>query len=105
MTPLSDEDAIVILINRKGHTKELAEAKVLAWRAYAQKSGYNGQIVFLVKGGFTLELASDVGKCSYSLHELIEKFDFRHNNPTEDSLVFWVPRMAWGSVDKPNADD
>ncbi len=73
--------------------------RLVPWRKLAALMGYTGHIVWLVKQGFTLKKhAPLVGPCYDNLGYLQDwNFD---DNPTDDCLVFWVPRLAENSTGK-----
>ncbi len=96
---LSDEEAISFLIEH-GADKYLAKAAVIVWRWYASDCGYTGPIAWRVKKGFTLKIhAPQAGPCYQEL-EYLRDWEFRNDDPTKDSLVFWVPRLVKGSTGK-----
>jgi hypothetical protein len=73
--------------------------RLAPWRKLAALMGYTGPVAWLVKQGFTLKKhASLVGPCYENLQYLQDwNFD---DTPTDDCLVFWVPRLAENSTDK-----
>jgi len=98
--PLSDEEAVQLLIQWKGYTEEQATAKVRVWRIYAQKMGYTGPVVWKVKAGFSLKShAPAAGPCYQNL-QYLQGWELKNDEPTKDSLVFWVPRLVEGSLNK-----
>lgn len=70
------------------------------WRKLAALMGYTGHVVWLVKQGFTLEYAPFAGFCRKSFDYLKNQPQNQNFNddPTKDSLVFWVPRLAENST-------
>ena len=96
---LSDPEAIKLLVKQKKCTLEQAEAMVKPWRKYASDRGYNGPVAWKIRQGFTLKTnAPLVGPCYDDLNYL-QSWNFP-DVPTEDVLVFWVPRLAEQSTGK-----
>lgn len=100
VTHVSDQDAIQLLIQWKGRTPEQAEVIVKAWRKYALHVGYDGPVVWKIKDGFTLKTTAPLaGPCYDRLGYLLQSWNFA-DNPTADSMVFWVPRLVEQSTSK-----
>ena len=73
--------------------------RLVPWRKLAALMGYTGHIVWLVKQGFTLKKhAPLVGPCYENL-QYLQGWNF-NDDPTDDCLVFWVPRLAENSTGK-----
>ncbi|MDO8581636.1 MAG: hypothetical protein Q7S16_02060 [bacterium] len=72
------------------------------WRELAKELDYDGPVVFRVKAGFTLKDALKTGYCSKIFEELY--LDIHGDKPTEDSLVFWIPRFILNGIDKTVTD-
>ncbi|MFA6593760.1 MAG: hypothetical protein WCT16_00735 [Candidatus Buchananbacteria bacterium] len=72
--------------------------RLAPWRKLAALKGYTGPVVWLVKQGFTLAKAPLVGPCYENL-DCLQGCDFSFY-PTDDCLVFWVPRLAENSTRK-----
>lgn len=82
-TPISDQDI----------QADLAET-ARSWRRLAAELGYTGPIAWEVKPGFTLkEHAPKAGPCHDNFQHL-QGWDLKNDEPTEGSLVFWVPRLV-----------
>lgn len=97
--PLSDEEAIQILVQTERYTREQAETIVKSWRKDASDMGYTGPVAWKVRQGFTLKThAPMVGPC-YNDLTYLQNWNFT-DTPTVDSLVFWVPRLAEQSTNK-----
>lgn len=95
--PLSDQEAIELLIQHNGHTLERAVAIVRSWRKYASYIGYPGPIAWKIRQGFNLKTSAPlVGQCNDDL-KYLQEWSFT-DTPTVDSLVFWVPRLAEASI-------
>jgi len=84
--PLSDHDV----------AEKLAET-TLNWRKLAAELSYTGPVVWKVKEGFTLKAhAPKAGPC-YENFQYLQDWNIRNDEPTKDSLAFWVPRLVTGS--------
>lgn len=67
--------------------------RLAPWRKLAALRGYTGPVVWLVRQGFTLKKhASLVGPCYENL-QYLQSWNF-NDDPTDDCLVFWIPRLA-----------
>ena len=87
--PLSDNEVL----------GKLAEA-MLNWRKLAAELAYTGPVVWRVKEGFTLKAhAPKAGPC-YENFQYLQDWDIQNDEPTKDSLAFWVPRLVTGSKSK-----
>ena len=87
--PLSDHDV----------AKELAET-TLNWRKLAAEMGYTGPVVWKVKEGFTLKAhAPKAGPC-YENFQYLQEWNIKNDEPTKNSLAFWVPRLVQGSKNR-----
>lgn len=99
-TPLSDEEAVETLVKAGKYDEATAAAIVAAWRKLANNHGYNGPIAQRVKAGFTLkEHASKVGPC-YEKFGYLQDRKLKNDEPTRESLVFFVPRLVADSKNK-----
>ncbi len=88
-TPVSDKDLAL----------ELRETAV-KWRRLASELGYTGPIAWKVKAGFTLKQhAKAAGPC-YENWCYLENWELRNDEPTKDSIVFWIPRLLPNSTAK-----
>lgn len=93
----SDDEAIQLLIQQKGYTLVWAQGIVSSWRKYASYMGYPGPVAWEIKQGFTLKIHAPLaGPCQEKL-EYLQNWVFA-DTTTEDSLVFWVPRLAEASI-------
>ncbi len=73
---------------------------VAKWRKYASDLGYTGPVAWKIKEGFTLKThAPQAGPC-YSKLGYLQDWKLKNDEPTKDSLVFWVPRLAEDSTSK-----
>ena len=77
-----------------------AKACVAKWRKYASDLGYTGPVVWKVKAGYTLKEHASQDKNAYNKLSHVQNRQLEHDEPTKDSLVFWVPRLAEGSNGK-----
>lgn len=69
------------------------------WRSYAGGYGYYGPVAWKVKAGFTLKQhALKLGPC-YQGFSYLQQWKFE-DKPTEDSIVFWIPRLVKDSTSK-----
>jgi len=68
--------------------------RLAPWRKLACSMGYgdNRPLAWLIRPGFTLKIAPSVGPCYQNLKRL--DWDYFPDEPTEHSLVFWIPRLA-----------
>ena len=84
--PLSDNEVL----------EKLSET-TLNWRKLAVELAYTGPVVWKVKEGFTLKAhAPKAGPCYENFQYLLD-WDIQNDEPTKDSLAFWVPRLVTGS--------
>lgn len=73
---------------------------VASWRKYASDVGYTGPVAWKVKAGFTLKThAPQAGPC-YNQLKYLQDWNLTNDEPTKDSLVFWVPRLVENSTSK-----
>ncbi|MFA5124447.1 MAG: hypothetical protein WC473_01285 [Patescibacteria group bacterium] len=73
--------------------------RLAPWRKLAAEMNYSGPVSWLVKQGFTLKKhASIVGPCNNNLNYL-QGWNF-NDAPTDDVIIFWVPRLAPKSTGK-----
>jgi len=95
---VSDSDAVQLLIHWEGYVYEKAVSIVKSWRRYAMDRGYNGPVCWNVKAGFTLlDHARVAGPCSErAISSLRAGFI---DEPTSNSLIFWIPLLVEGSMD------
>lgn len=71
-----------------------------AWRNLASELGYEGQVAWLVRRGFTLKQhAPKAGPC-YENFAYLQGWKLRNDEPTENSVVFWIPRLLPNSTAK-----
>lgn|GEM_PF-1124121 len=99
VNPLSDQEAIALLVQGKKYSPEQAEVIVKPWRKYAASLGYAGPVVWKVRQGFTLKTHAPLAGPCYKDLAYLQSWNFP-DKPTEDSLVFWVPRFAEQSTNK-----
>ena len=73
---------------------------MLNWRKLAAELAYTGPVVWRVKEGFTLKAhAPKAGPC-YENFQYLQDWDIQNDEPTKDSLAFWVPRLVTVSKSK-----
>lgn len=73
--------------------------RLAPWRKLAALMNYSGPVAWLIKQGFTLKKhAPIVGPCYKNL-QYLQNWDFS-DTPTDDCMVFWVPRLAESSTGK-----
>jgi hypothetical protein len=71
-----------------------------SWRKLAVAMDYRGPVSWLFKKGFTLKQHAPLaGPCCAKLNYL-QDWNLRNDEPTKDSIVFWVPRLAEDSTNK-----
>lgn len=104
VVPLSDGEAVNLLVRSYEYTKADAKTLVAKWRKLASDHGYTGPIAWEVRAGFTLKRhASQAGPC-YEKFSKLQDWQLKNDEPTADSIVFWVPRLLEESISK-NADE
>ncbi len=97
-THLADTEVGTALVER-GSLEEEAQRIVENWRKLASDLGYTGPIAWQVKAGFTLKQhAPKAGSC-YEDFKYLQDWNFK-DEPTKDSIVFWIPRLAPDSTSK-----
>jgi len=100
VVPMSDEEAIVLLVAEKKYDEEKARLVVVAWRKYAAAMGYTGPVAWRVKAGFEFKKHSPLmGPCCNGLSYL-QGWNLLNDEPTQNAIIFWVPRLAEGSLGK-----
>lgn len=108
VSSLSDEEAVKLLVESKKYAEPEAKVLVASWRKYASDRDYTGPVAWKVEAGFTFLLhAEKAGPCYFSLdyqRKFGQESDVDIDEPTKDSLVFWVPRLAPGSIGKTPAE-
>lgn len=73
------------------------------WQKLAKSWDYSGPVAWRVKAGFTLKKhAPLVGPC-YERFAYLQDWQFE-DEPTTDSIVFWIPRLVPESTSK-NVDE
>lgn len=70
------------------------------WRKYAAALGYTGPVAWQVKEGFTLKLHAPLAGPCYGKLNYLQSWELKNDEPTQNSIVFWVPRLAEGSTSK-----
>lgn len=69
-------------------------ATVAKWRKLASDLGYDGPVAWRVKAGFTLKQhAPEAGPC-YKKWAYLQDWNLRNDEPTTNSLVFFIPRLV-----------
>ncbi len=87
--PLSDQDV----------PAGLAET-ANKWRKLAAELGYTGPVAWRVRAGFTLKVhAPKAGPCYKNFGDP-QYWSLKNDEPTANSLVFWVPRLVPKSMGK-----
>jgi len=84
--PLSDNEVL----------EKLSET-TLNWRKLAVELAYTGPVVWKVKEGFTLKAHAPKASPCYENFQYLLDWDIQNDEPTKDSLAFWVPRLVTGS--------
>jgi len=89
--PLSDREAIEILPNLEQHVPRC--------RQLANEMDFRGKVFWRVKAGCTLKHhVPKLGPCHNDL-KYIQNVNF-NDEPTQDAVVFWSPRLMPGSVNR-----
>lgn len=116
---LSDDEAVELLIkNRKADVNTelllppgeredralyqamVAKYEVAGWRKLASDFGYTGPVAWKVRAGFTLKQHAPQASPCYEQFGYLQDWELKNDEPTVDSIVFWVPRLLEGSVSK-----
>lgn len=93
VTPLGD-----------GDVPEKFRRHLVGRRELATFLGWPGHIAYRVRAGHTLkEHAPKAGPCREDF-KYLQDWNLQNDKPTEDSIVFWVPRLIPESLGK-NVDD
>lgn len=86
VTPLLDDEV-------RARFPQFAET-LAAWRRYAACAVYAGPVAWRTQAGFTLkDHAPKAGPCNYQLVN-IKNWTLKYDVPTDNSLVFWVPKLV-----------
>ena len=75
-------------------------AATASWRKYAASLGYTGPVAWQVKEGFTLKSHAPLAGPCYDKLNYLQEWELKGDEPTKNSIVFWVPRLAEGSTSK-----
>jgi hypothetical protein len=70
------------------------------WRKLAVAMDYRGPVAWKVKAGFTLKQHAPLAGPCYQKLDYLQGWELKNDEPTKDSLVFWVPRLAEKSTGK-----
>lgn len=99
ISSITDEQAVEFLVSN-GRSADAAQAVVNAWRQLAASMGYTGSVAWRVKAGFTLKQSApqEAGLC-YKNFQYLQDWSFV-DEPTEDAVAFWIPRLVVGSTSK-----
>ena len=93
------ENIFIAPISDKDLSEEL-RAVAAKWRKLAAELGYAGPVAWKVRAGFTLKQhAPKTGPCEQNFAYL-QDWRLRNDEPTKDSVVFWIPRILPGSTAK-----
>ena len=93
------ENTFFAPISDKDLPEELA-AVAAKWRRLAAELGYAGPVAWKVRAGFTLKQhAPKAGPCVENFGYL-QDWNLQNDEPTKDSVVFWIPRLLPGSTVK-----
>lgn len=69
-------------------------ATVAKWRKLASDLGYDGPVAWRVKAGFTLKQHAPAAGPCYNKWAYLQNWNLRNDEPTTDSLVFFIPRIV-----------
>lgn len=93
LTPLSDKDLA-----------ECLQSVAVKWHRLAAKLGYTGPVAWRVRAGFTLKHhAPQAGPC-FDNFNYLQDWKLKNDEPTEESIVFWIPRLVSKSTSKTVAE-
>ncbi len=67
---------------------------VAKWRKLASDLGYDGPVVWSVKAGFTLKQHAPAAGPCYEKWDYLQNWKLQNDEPTADSLVFFIPRIV-----------
>lgn len=101
---LSDEEAVAVLVERKGYKATKAESIVNGWCRIANCHLFHERVAVLVRSGFIPDYIPLIGPCTPGAKSIIQGREDGLWKPTPDALVFFVPRLAVGSCFE-NKDD
>jgi hypothetical protein len=89
-----------VLVGDDKYDQEAAEALVAKWHKLAAELDYIGSVAWRVKAGFTLkEHAPKAGPC-YNNFGYLRGWELKNDEPTQESLVFFIPSLVAGSKSK-----
>ncbi|OGL88583.1 hypothetical protein A3H75_00360 [Candidatus Uhrbacteria bacterium RIFCSPLOWO2_02_FULL_51_9] len=95
---LSDVEAIAALVSEKGYASEKALGIVTQWRKYATAMGYNGPVAWRIREGFMLKQHAPQAGPTFRKLTYLQDCQIKNDEPTKSAIVFWVPRLAEGSL-------
>jgi hypothetical protein len=88
-TPLADSEV-----------PEQLQHLVPKWRKLAALLGYTGPVAWRVNQGFTLKQHAPKAGCCYKNFEYLQGWNLQNDEPTKNSIVFWIPRLIPESLGK-----
>ncbi len=88
-TPLADSEV-----------PEQLQHLVPKWRKLAALLGYTGPVAWRVNQGFTLKQHAPKAGCCYENFEYLQGWNLQNDEPTKNSIVFWIPRLIPESLGK-----
>jgi hypothetical protein len=87
--PMSDQDL-----------PERLQSTAIQERQLATELGYPGPVAWKVRAGVTLKQHEyKAGPC-YKQFEYLQDWQLNGDEPTSESIVFWIPRLVSGSTSK-----
>jgi hypothetical protein len=93
------ENTFFVPIHDKDLPKNLCEIAT-KWRRLASELGYAGPIAWKVKAGFTLKQHAPKGGPCHENFAYLQDWNLRNDEPTNDGIIFWIPRLLPDSTDK-----
>ena len=98
ITHLSDDEAVAYMVEQD-KPQEQAQELIVNWRKLASDLGYTGPIAWQAKAGFTLKQHAPKAGLCYEDFQYLQDWNFE-DTPTQDTMVFWIPRLAPDSTSK-----
>ncbi len=98
--PLTDEQAIKLFLRLKRWRQPDVDMMVANYRRYASDLDYTGPVFWKVKAGYTLKKHAARNRDTWHKLYYVRDWPIVNDEPTKDSIVFWVPRFVRGSTDK-----
>lgn len=92
-------DAFVTPLDDNGLPEHHRET-CTTWRKIAAALGYTGHVAWQVRAGFTLKQHAPMSGACYQSWKYLKEWNLQNDQPTKDSIVFWIPRLVPESTSK-----